>query len=204
MDPLIAIIRGVRPDEVIDIAQAIVDAGITTIEVPLNSPDPLVSLNKLAQWAPEGVAVGTGTVLTVDDVRATAQAGGHVVVSPNFNPEVVRETARLGLASCPGVTTISEAFAALDAGATVLKLFPSEQVGLAGLKAWRSVLPASASLYPVGGIDETTMAGWLDAGASGFGIGSSLYKPGRSASEVGERARILVDAYRAATHTKEN
>lgn len=142
--------------------------------------------------------VGTGTVLTVEDARRTAEAGGTLCVSPNFVPAVVEETVRLGLASCPGVATPSEAFAALALGASVLKVFPSEQVGTAGLKAWRSVLPPETLVYPVGGIDETTMAAWVAAGASGFGIGSSLYKAGRSVAEVAERTRRLVAAYRQA------
>ncbi len=198
MDELIGILRGVRPDEVVAIAEAVADAGITTIEVPLNSPDPFDSIEALARWGRPGVSVGAGTVLTPGDVTRTQQAGGTLCVSPNYIPAVVEETVRLGMASCPGVATPSEAFAALASGASVLKVFPSEQVGVAGLKAWRSVLPPETLIYPVGGIDETTMGVWLAAGASGFGIGSSLYKPRMTAGEVGERARSLVAAYRAA------
>ena len=175
--PLIGILRGIRPDEASAVGEALTAAGWRLVEVPLNSPDPLRSIAQLANDFPNAL-VGAGTVLTAADVRNVHAAGGQLVVSPNFNAEVVRETVRLGMVSLPGVITPSEAFGALDAGATGLKLFPAEMVSPAVLKALRAVLPAQALLMPVGGITPDNMAAWRAAGAGGFGIGSALYKPG--------------------------
>jgi 2-dehydro-3-deoxyphosphogalactonate aldolase len=187
--PLIAILRGIQPNEVLDVGQALADAGWHMIEVPLNSPHPLVSISALTAAHPH-LLIGAGTVLNPDQVREVHKAGGKLVVSPNFNGDVVRAAVDLGMVCLPGVLTASEAFAALDAGATGLKLFPAEMIPPAAVKALRAVLPAAVQLLPVGGIDVTSMATYLAAGANGFGIGSALYKPGRSADEV---KRIALD-----------
>ncbi len=185
--PLIAILRGLRPDEAHDVGQALVSSGWGLIEVPLNSPDPLESIARLARGFPAAL-VGAGTVLTPAQVREVHAAGGRLVVSPNFDAEVVRETVRLGLVSLPGVMTPTEAFAALAAGASGLKLFPAEMISPAVLKALRAVLPPATALLPVGGITPEGMAAWRAAGANGFGIGSALYKPGKTAGEVAAAA----------------
>jgi 2-dehydro-3-deoxyphosphogalactonate aldolase len=192
--PLIAILRGVKPDEVEGIGDALVDAGFTLIEVPLNSPDPLDSIARLAKRLEGKAVIGAGTVLTeaqVDQVRAV---GGTMIISPNANTRVISATAEAGMTSLPGVVTPTEAFAALDAGATALKLFPAEGSSPAILKAMRAVLPKDLRLLPVGGVGSDTMKPWLDAGANGFGLGSALYKVGLTADEVGERARAFVSA----------
>lgn len=192
--PLVAILRGVRPDEIGAIGEGLVAAGFTLIEVPLNSPDPLDSIARLAKQLDGRAVVGAGTVLRasqVDDVRA---AGGRIIVSPNANPAVIAAAASAGLASLPGIATPTEAFAALDAGATALKLFPAEAASPAVLKAMRAVLPKSVRILPVGGIAPDTMAPWRAAGADGFGLGSALYTVGRSADDVAARARDFVAA----------
>ncbi|WP_231402469.1 2-dehydro-3-deoxy-6-phosphogalactonate aldolase [Caenimonas aquaedulcis] len=185
--PLVAILRGVQPQEAAPVADALVAAGWHLIEVPLNSPQPLASIEAITAAQPAAL-VGAGTVLTAAQVREVHTAGGRMIVSPNFNAEVVREAVRLGMACVPGVLTASEAFAALDAGATALKLFPSEMIPPAAVKALRAVLPASARLLPVGGITTSNMAAYRAAGANGFGIGSALYKPGMAADEVKRHA----------------
>ncbi|EHJ92132.1 2-dehydro-3-deoxy-6-phosphogalactonate aldolase [Vreelandella boliviensis] len=195
--PLIGILRGVAPDEVVDIAKAVLDAGITQIEVPLNSPNPLESIRRLVEAFGERAVIGAGTVLTPAQVREVHAAGGRLIVSPNCRPAVIEETHRLGMASWPGIVTPSEAFDALDAGATGLKLFPAVQVGLAGMQAVRSVLPTGALLYAVGGVGVDNFAAWRAAGVDGAGLGSALYKPGQSASQVGQQAQALVDAWLA-------
>ena len=194
---LIAILRGVTPDEAVDVARAIHDAGITTIEVPLNSPEPLRSITAIREALPADALVGAGTVVTTDDVRAVADAGGQLVVSPAMDPAVIRATVDAGMASCPGVATPSEAFTALEAGAHVLKGFPAEQVGVAGVKAWMSVLPAGTPIAPVGGITPTSMADWWPIGVTGFGIGSALYKAGITPDEAGRRAQRFMTAFTA-------
>ncbi|RII41049.1 2-dehydro-3-deoxy-6-phosphogalactonate aldolase [Galactobacter valiniphilus] len=194
---LIAILRGLTPAEAPAIGEALHGAGFRKIEVPLNSPEPLESIRLLRATLPEDTLVGAGTVLSVEDVSAVAAAGGQMVVSPNFNPAVVAETARLGLLSYPGVATASEAFAALEAGATALKLFPSNQVGIAGMKAWASVLPAGTQMLPVGGVDDSTLGAWLTAGAQGAGVGSWLYRAGDTAADVGARAASIQAVYDA-------
>ena len=195
--PLIAILRGLKPDEAVEIGEAIVAAGFRCLEVPLNSPEPLDSIRRLRKALDGRALVGAGTVLSVAAARAVAEAGGQLIISPNTNVEVIAETKTLGLLSLPGFFTPSEAFAALDAGADALKLFPAEIAGPKGLKAVRAVLPAEARIYPVGGVDPDSMAAWRSAGASGFGIGSAVFKPRQSAEQVGRQAAAFVAAWRA-------
>ena len=191
--PLIAILRGLRPEEARPVGAALVDSGWRLIEVPLNSPEPLASIATLAQAFPQAL-VGAGTVLQPEQVQQVHAAGGRLVVAPNFNAAVVREAVRLGMACLPGVMTATEAFAALAAGATGLKLFPSEMIPPAAVKALRAVLPADALVLPVGGITTSNMAAYRAAGADGFGIGSALYQPGLDSAAVGQRARDFVAA----------
>ncbi|RUR30669.1 2-dehydro-3-deoxy-6-phosphogalactonate aldolase [Vreelandella nanhaiensis] len=195
--PLIGILRGIKPDEAVDIAQEVLEAGITQIEVPLNSPDPFTSINLLAEAFGERAVIGAGTVLTPEQVREVYDAGGRLIVSPNCRPSVIEETRRLGMASWPGIVTPSEAFDALDAGATGLKLFPAVQVGLEGMKAVRAVLPSGTLLYAVGGVGVDNFAAWRAAGVDGAGLGSALYKPGQTPSEVSRQAKALVAAWEA-------
>lgn len=194
--PLVAILRGVEPYEVVGIGDALVEAGFTLIEVPLNSPDPFASIEALARAHGDSAMIGAGTVLTTEDVARVADAGGRMVISPNTNIDVIAETARRGMASLPGYFTPSEAFAALDAGATALKLFPAEAASPQVLKAQRAVLPKDVPVLAVGGIAPDTMAPWRAAGANGFGLGSALYKRGATAREVGDAARAFVTAWR--------
>ena len=192
--PLIAILRGLRPDEAPAIGQALAQSGWGLIEVPLNSPQPLQSIAALAKLLPQAL-VGAGTVLDAQQVRDVHAAGGQLIVAPNFDADVVREARRLGMACLPGVLTASEAFAALRAGASGLKLFPAEMIPPAAVKALRAVLPAPALLLPVGGIGIGGMDAYRAAGANGFGIGSSLYKPGMSAAEVARNALAFATAW---------
>jgi 2-dehydro-3-deoxyphosphogalactonate aldolase len=192
--PLVAILRGLQPREAADVGAALVDAGFRIIEVPLNSPQPLNSIAALAQRFPQAL-VGAGTVLTVKDVADVKAAGGELVVAPNFNPAVVAEAVRLGMVCLPGVLTASEAFAALEAGAAGLKLFPAEMIPPAAVKALRAVIAPEVALLPVGGIATDNMAQYRAAGASGFGIGSALYTPGRPRQEVGEAALRFAQAW---------
>ncbi len=186
--PLVAILRGITPAEADPVGDALVNAGWRLIEVPLNSPDPLQSIAALAKRHPQAI-VGAGTVRTADEVRAVHAAGGRLVVSPHFDARVVGAATQLGMAAVPGVMTPTEAFAALEAGATALKLFPAEMIPPAAVKALRAVLSAEVVLMPVGGIAPHTMAAYRDAGASGFGIGSALYKPGMDAQAVAAAAQ---------------
>ena len=192
--PLVAILRGLSPAEALPVGQALVSNGWTLIEVPLNSPQPLQSIEALAAALPRAL-VGAGTVLSADQVRDVHAAGGQLVVSPNFNAGVVREAVRLGMVCLPGVMTATEAFAALQAGASGLKLFPAEMITPAVVKALRAVLPADALLLPVGGITVDNMAAYRSAGASGFGIGSALYKPGMEPGAVAQNAMKFIAAY---------
>ena len=196
--PLVAILRGLRPEEALPVGQALVSTGWTLIEVPLNSPQPLDSIAVLASALPQAL-VGAGTVLTPADVRDVQAAGGQLIVSPNYDPDVVREAVRLGLVCLPGVMTASEAFAALQAAATGLKLFPAEMITPAVVKALRAVLPADTVVLPVGGISPGNMRAYLTAGASGFGIGSALYKPGTPAATVKQNAIEFIAAYAGTT-----
>lgn len=192
--PLVAILRGLTPAEAPAVGDAIVEAGFRLLEVPLNSPDPLASIALLRARFPDAL-VGAGTVLSVQQVREVHGAGGQLIVAPNFNAEVIAEAARLGLVSLPGVMTPTEAFGALAAGATGLKLFPAELASPAVVKALLAVLPKGTPLMPVGGISPHNMAAWHAAGAAGFGIGSALYKPGKGASSVREAAQEFVAAW---------
>ena len=194
--PLIAILRGVRPDEVVAIGEELAAAGFTLIEVPMNSPDPLDSVARLVAALGDRAMIGAGTVLTVDQVAAMRDAGGRMVISPNTNIDVIRASAAAGLVSLPGIATPSEALAALDAGASALKLFPAEAASPTILKAMRAILPNGLRILPVGGIVPEGMAPWRQAGAAGFGLGSALYKPGMTADEVGAHARAFVAALR--------
>ncbi len=196
--PLIAILRGVTPAEAPAIAEALISAGITKIEVPLNSPDPLASIGKLARGYSSAALIGAGTVLTVDEVEAVAAAGGRLIVSPNCDRDVIAATKELGMQSWPGVFTPTEAFAALAAGADGLKLFPGSMAGPSGLAALRAVLPKGTLVYAVGGAGPENFQTWIKASADGFGLGSALYRPGMSAADVGARAREIVSAYRDA------
>ena len=190
--PLIAILRGVRPGEVVNIAEALFEAGFTLIEVPLNSPEPFESIARLAQTFTDRAVIGAGTVLRESEVAAVRAAGGTMIISPNANPKVIGATVDAGLVSLPGVATPTEAFAALQAGATALKLFPAEGASPAVLKAMRAVLPSDVRVLPVGGITPEGMAPWMIAGAAGFGLGSALYKPGLAADAVAVRARSFI------------
>ncbi|WP_409233843.1 2-dehydro-3-deoxy-6-phosphogalactonate aldolase [Novosphingobium sp. MMS21-SN21R] len=193
--PLIAILRGITPAEAVPIADALYEAGFRCLEVPLNSPDPFASIAAMAAHLGTRALVGAGTVLTVADVARVREAGGGIVISPNTDVDVIAATKAAGMASLPAFFTPTEAFRALAAGADALKLFPAEAAGPATLKAVRAVLPAGTRVFPVGGIDASTIPAYLAAGAAGFGIGSSLYAPGRSAADVGERARALVATF---------
>lgn len=201
--PLVAILRGLQTHEAVAMGDALTTTGWTLIEVPLNSPDPLTSIAALASHFPQAL-VGAGTVLTPDDVRQVHAAGGQLIVSPNFNPAVVREAVRLGLVCLPGVMTATEAFGALEAGATGLKLFPSEMITPAVVRALRAVLPADTRLLPVGGVTPDNMGSYLAAGAAGFGIGSALYKPGMTPAQVQANALRFIAALAAAKGTVKN
>jgi 2-dehydro-3-deoxyphosphogalactonate aldolase len=194
--PLVAILRGVGPTHALDIGHALTDVGWKLIEVPLNSPRPLESIQALVASLPNAL-IGAGTVLTVQQVRDVHAVGGQLIVSPNFNAEVVMAAARLGMICLPGVATASEAFAALAAGASALKLFPAEMITPPVVKALRAVLSADTVLLPVGGITPSNMRAYCDAGADGFGLGSALYKPGADAQTVADNARNFIEAWRA-------
>lgn len=193
--PLIAILRGLTPAEAPAIGEALVSSGFAIIEVPLNSPEPLQSIATLTRQFPQAL-IGAGTVLNAQQVKDVHAAGGRLVVAPNFNPAVVAQALALGMVVLPGVATPTEAFAALDAGAHGLKLFPAEMITPATVKALRAVLPKSAALMPVGGITPDNMAAYLAAGASGFGLGSALYAPQRAAKQVQEMAIQFTKHYR--------
>lgn len=192
--PLVAILRGLTPAEAEPIGAVLLEAGFRCLEVPLNSPQPLESIAILQRRFGDRALIGAGTVLSTQAVAEVADAGGRIIISPNTNVDVIRATKARGLISFPAFCTPSEAFAALDAGADALKLFPAEVAGLATLKALRAVLPADAPVFPVGGVTPSSMADYRAAGAAGFGIGASLYAPGRSVAEVGARAEALVQA----------
>ena len=195
--PIVAILRGVKPDEVDAIGDALIEAGITVIEVPLNSPQPFESITRLAERHAHHALIGAGTVLEAADVARVKEAGGQLVVAPNFDADVVRAARAAGLASLPGVMTPSEGFAALKAGADGLKLFPAEIIPPAVFKAWRAVFAPDTLLLAVGGVGVDNIRSYAEAGASGYGIGSALYKPGRPAAEIGKLARALFAAAKA-------
>jgi 2-dehydro-3-deoxyphosphogalactonate aldolase len=195
--PLIAILRGLEPDRALEVGQVLIEAGFLAIEVPLNSPEPCASIRRLADAFGEGALIGAGTVLSVADVGRIADCGGRLVVMPHGDLAVVREAKRLGLACTPGVATPTEAFAALDAGADALKLFPAEALPPAVVRAWRAVLPKDCWLMPVGGIRPESMAPYRAAGANGFGLGSALFSPGLDLVRLQANARAFVAGWRA-------
>ena len=192
--PLIAILRGVRPDEVEAIGEALVEGGIRIIEVPLNSPDPLDSIARLVARMNGRALVGAGTVLQIEQVEQVRAAGGQLIVSPSTKPIVIAATVAAGMISCPGYFTPSEAFAALDAGAHALKLFPAEAASPAVVRAQRAVLPKNVRLIVVGGVGPDKMAPWIEAGADGFGLGSGIYRPGQDAATTLDHARAFTAA----------
>jgi 2-dehydro-3-deoxyphosphogalactonate aldolase len=194
--PLVAILRGIRPEEAEAVADGLLAEGFRLIEVPLNSPDALRSIRRLAERFDAQAVVGAGTVLTGDDVAAVAATGAGLIVAPNCDPAVIRAAKVSGLSCLPGVATPSEAFTALAAGADALKAFPAEALPPAVIKAWRAVLPREVAVLPVGGIEPASMAAYRAAGAAGFGLGSALYKPGMSAEAVRNRAAAFVEAWR--------
>ena len=196
--PLVAILRGVKPDEAEAIAGAIVEAGFGAIEVPLNSPAPLASIARIALGFGKRILVGAGTVLEPHEVDDVAEAGGRLVVAPNADRAVIERAAKLGLIMLPGVATMTEAFEALKAGASGLKLFPGEAIPPEVVRAWRSVLPKATPLFPVGGVTPERIGPYWRAGADGFGIGSALYRPGATPSTVARAAMAFVAAWREA------
>jgi 2-dehydro-3-deoxyphosphogalactonate aldolase len=192
---IIAILRGVTPAEVVAVTKVLVGAGIDMIEVPLNSPEPLVSIASLAKAFAGQAEIGAGTVLTIADVEAVKAAGGQLVVSPDSNEAVIARTRELGMKSYPGVFTPTDAFRAIKAGATGLKFFPAEVLGPSGIKAMRAVLPKDLPLYAVGGANPDNFREYFDAGCAGFGLGSYIFKPGMGLGEIESRARAAVAAY---------
>ncbi|MDX6750955.1 2-dehydro-3-deoxy-6-phosphogalactonate aldolase [Geminicoccaceae bacterium 1502E] len=194
--PLVAILRGIRPEEALPVGEALAGAGFRIIEVPLNSPEPLESIRLLARRFGDGLLVGAGTVTSPAAAGQVVEAGGRIIVMPHGDVGVIREAKRLGAFCVPGVATPTEAFAALTAGADALKLFPAELITPPVVKAMRAVLPQGTRLLPVGGIEPGGMAVYRAAGAAGFGLGSALYRPGMAPAEVAERARRFVEAWR--------
>ena len=195
---IIAILRGVRPVDVVGIGAALIDEGITRIEVPLNSPEALKSISMLVKEFSSVAQLGAGTVLSIQDVQDVAATGAKLIVSPNCDPQIIAETKRLGMVSFPGALTPSECFSALKNGADGIKIFPAFKMGEDGLQALRAVLPPDVQVYAVGGVGPDNFAQWRQAGADGFGLGSCIFKPGMSTLEVGEKARVVVSAYDAA------
>jgi 2-dehydro-3-deoxyphosphogalactonate aldolase len=195
---LVAILRGVVPARVVEIGEVLYEAGIRIIEVPLNSPEPFASIAKLVACGRPDWTIGAGTVLNLDDVRRTHEAGGRLVVAPNLNADVIRGALALAMEVMPGIATATEAFAAIDAGARQLKLFPAVTYGPRHLQALRAVLPSDVKVFPVGGIERQVIPSWLGVGAAGFGFGSELFRPDYSVADIGRRARDLVQALRPA------
>ena len=194
---LIAILRGITTNEVEAVGQALLDAGIRIAEIPLNSPDPFTSIQKMSAIFKGKLIVGAGTVLSAQDVNLLKAHGGQISVSPDCNEAVIARARELGLEPLPGVFTPTEAFAAIRAGATHLKLFPAEAASPVTVKAWRAVLPKHVNVYAVGGVTPSNMQSWIDAGVAGFGIGSNIYKQGSTAADVAKSAREFVAAWRA-------
>lgn len=195
---IIAILRGVTPQEAPDVTNVLFDAGIRIVEVPLNSPDPFVSIEKLSKSYAGKMVVGAGTVLSEQDVNVLKEHGGAISVSPDCNPAVIARAVSLGIDPLPGVFTPTEAFTALRAGAAHLKLFPAEAASPQTIKAWKAVLPKHVKVHAVGGVTPDNMAEWVKAGAGGFGIGSSLYKPGATLTQIEQSAKALVTAWQKA------
>ncbi len=194
--PLIAIVRGIEPEQAAAVAEALFESGFRIVEVPLNSPRPFASIETMRKTLKGRAIVGAGTVLTIDQVRDAHAAGAELIVAPNTSASVIRTARDFGLTVLPGFFTPSEAFAALDAGADALKLFPADALGPAGLKGVLAVLPRGTQVFPVGGIEPATMDRYRSAGAAGFGIGSSLFRPGASVDDVRAAARAFVQAWR--------
>ena len=194
--PLVAILRGLVPTEAVAVGRVLIDAGIRVIEVPLNSPDPLASIRALVDSFGQDAVLGAGTVLTPDEAASVAETGARLIVAPNFDPSVGAHCAQLGLDWVPGILTPTEAFGALKAGAAALKLFPATASSPAVLSGMRAVLPKTALVLPVGGVSASSMGPWWEAGASGFGTGGSLFRPGRNLDELSDRAERLVSAVR--------
>lgn len=195
--PVIAILRGIRPDEVESIGDALEEAGVTIVEVPLNSPDPFRSIGTLARVFGDRMLIGAGTLTDPAQVAEVASAGGRLIVTPHAELSVVRAAKQSGLFAVPGFFNPTEAFALLKAGADAIKLFPAEVVGPTMLKALKAVLPKEALVIPVGGVDKQSIAVWMAVGADGFGAGTSIYKPGDDAKTVKQKATVLIDAIRA-------
>lgn len=195
--PIVAILRGIKPDEALDHVSALKDAGIRIVEVPLNSPEPIVSIRRLVEAFGHDMVCGAGTVLTAERVNAVAEAGGRIIVAPDTRPDVIHVAVNRGLHPMPGFGTASEAFQAYDAGARHLKLFPASTYGPGHVKALMAVLPADAVVMAVGGAGPSNMAEWWAAGARGFGLGGDLYKPGQSPGDTAQKARAAVEACRA-------
>ena len=195
---IVAILRGITPDEVVGVSQTLYNAGIRVVEVPLNSPEPFVSIEKLSKAFADKLVVGAGTVLSVQDVNVLKAHGGQISVSPDCNEAVISRAKDLGIEPLPGVFTPTEAFAAIRAGAKHLKLFPAEVASPQTIKAWKAVLPKHVKIYAVGGVTPENMGDWLAAGASGFGIGSSIFKPGMNLAKISESAHSLVSAWKRA------
>jgi len=193
--PLVAILRGLRPAEALGVGEMLIQAGFKVLEVPLNSPDPFDSIQVMAEAFKGRAIVGAGTVLTVPDVERLAKVGGQICISPNTNAEVIKASKALGLISFPAFFTATEAFMAIDAGADALKLFPAELAGPKGLKALKAVLPKTVPVFPVGGITADNMDTYLEVGAKGFGIGTSVFKPGDTAELVFKKAKAFTDAW---------
>jgi 2-dehydro-3-deoxyphosphogalactonate aldolase len=196
--PLIAILRGIKPSEAVEIAAVLLDAGIDRIEVPTNSPDPFDSIGKICDAFGDSALIGAGTILTTDQVDQVAAVGGKLIVSPNCDPAVIKHTKANGMQSWPGVFTPTEAFKALQAGADGLKLFPGSMAGPSGLQAMRAILPVGTQVFAVGGAGPENFDKWIAASADGFGLGSAIYKPGMTARDVGVAAKAIVTAYDAA------
>lgn len=193
--PLVAILRGLKPEETQAVVGGLIETGFTAIEIPLNSPDPFRSIEIAAKMAPADCLIGAGTVLTVEDVQSLENAGGRLMVSPNVEPEVISLAAAKGMVTLPGCFTATEALAAAKAGATGLKFFPASVLGPSGINAIRAVLPKDLLIAAVGGVSDTNFAEYVKGGITAFGLGSSLYKPGMSAEDVTAKARITIEAY---------
>lgn len=193
--PLVAILRGVRPEETADIVSALIDNGMTAIEIPLNSPEPFRSIEIAVKQAPAGILIGAGTVLTLDDVARLHDVGGRLMVSPNVDPEIIASARARGMVTMPGVFTPTEALLAAKAGASSLKFFPASVLGAAGITAIRAVLPTDTMIAAVGGVSDANFAEYTKAGIAAFGLGSSLYKPGMTAAQVADRAKATIEAY---------
>ena len=193
--PLVAILRGVKPEETADIVDVLIESGMTAIEIPLNSPDPFRSIGIAVRQAPAGILVGAGTVLTVEDVDRLHDAGGQLLVTPNVDVDVITRAGAHGMVTMPGVFTPTEALLAARTGASSLKFFPASVLGAAGITAIRAVLPSGLMIAAVGGVSDRNFADYVKAGIAAFGLGSSLYKPGMTAAEVAARARATIDAY---------